>query len=283
MAIDTMHPGTNIDTATATATDTNIATSADKSPWIFIRGLTRESRHWGAFIAQFETALPDSRVVTLDLPGNGYLNLQTSPTNVQAMVESCRDQLMARHIAPPYRLLAMSLGAMVAVAWASTYPHEVAAQVLINTSLRPFSALYERLRPANYAALLKLGIFGATPQHWERTILRLTSNHAGQSGEDKLLPLWLAWRQANPVSRANAVRQLVAATRFCAPHGKPTVATLLLASTQDRLVSVACSKTLASHWQCNLRLHPSAGHDLPLDAGPWVAAQVRAWLGLTGL
>jgi hypothetical protein len=25
-------------------------------------------------------------------------------------------------------------------------------------------------------------------------------------------------------------------------------------------------------------LHPSAGHDLPLDDGPWVAAQVRDWL-----
>ena len=257
---------------------TDIANCADTSPWILLRGLTRESRHWGSFVGQLEAALPGSRVIALDLPGNGRLHRQRSPTRVHDMVESCRAQLRARHIEPPYRLLAMSLGAMVAVAWTSNYPYEVATQVLINTSLRPFSTFYERLRPANYGALLKLGVSGASPEAWERTIFRITSHQAGGDAVEAVLPLWLAWRQVNPVSRGNALRQLVAAARFCAPHVRPVCATLVLASAQDRLVSVACSKALAAHWQCDLRIHPSAGHDLPLDDGPWVAAQVRDWL-----
>lgn len=238
-----------------------------------MRGLTRESRHWGRFIAQFEAAIPASRVVALDLPGNGLLNHQTSPMRVPEMVEHCRAQLKAMDIPPPYRLLAMSLGAMVAVAWCNRHPQEVSTQVLINTSLRAFSPFHERLRPANYAMLLKLAFFGASPDAWERTILRITSNQP----DDEVLPYWLAWRHANPVSRTNALRQIVAAVSFCAP-GTPPTATLLLASAQDRLVSVACSKALATRWQCDLRIHPSAGHDLPLDDGLWVADQVRDWL-----
>ena len=43
------------------------------STWIFLRGLTRESGHWGTFTAQFEKAMPGCEVVALDLPGNGSL------------------------------------------------------------------------------------------------------------------------------------------------------------------------------------------------------------------
>jgi pimeloyl-ACP methyl ester carboxylesterase len=168
----------------------------------------------------------------------------------------------------------MSLGAMVAVAWAARYPQEVAANVLINTSMRPFSPFYQRLAPANYGVLLQLVLMGAEPEVWERTILRLTSNR----GDKAVLPLWLALRRASPVSRANALRQLIAAAGFRASSAKPLTPTLVLASEQDHLVSVECSKALARHWQCALRLHPSAGHDLPLDDGLWVAVQVREWL-----
>jgi len=124
--------------------------------WIFLRGLTRESRHWGEFVDQFQRVMPHQTVVTLDLAGNGRLNHQRSASRVEDMVLDCRLQLALRHIAPPYHLLAMSLGAMVGVAWAQSRPEEVAAQVLINTSLRPFSPFYQRLRPANYARLLRL-------------------------------------------------------------------------------------------------------------------------------
>nr|WP_319565947.1 alpha/beta hydrolase [uncultured Rhodoferax sp.] len=242
--------------------------------WVFLRGLTRESGHWGDFVATFEAAIPHSQVITLDLPGNGTLHRQRSPTHVRDMVESCRTQLAARGLAPPYHLLAMSLGAMVAVHWADAYPEEVSAQVLINTSMRPFGAFYQRLQPANYAILLQLMLPGTAPLQWESAILRMTSNQT----HDGILRRWLALRCARPVSLANALRQLLAAARFGAPAGQPKVPTLLLASQADHLVNVICSTRLAAHWQCALRLHPSAGHDVPMDDGPWVVTQIRQWL-----
>lgn len=243
------------------------------STWIFLRGLTRESRHWGDFVELFQQRLQAGRVVALDLPGNGQLNQQRSPMRVQHMVAHCRAELALLHIAPPYHVLAMSLGAMVAVAWADAYPQEISANVLINTSLRPFSAFYQRLRPANYATLLKLLAGRAMPELWERTILRITANHP----HDDVLPLWLALRREYPVSRVNALRQLIAAARFRAATVQPLTPTLLLAGLQDHLVSVECSIALATAWHCPLRLHTSAGHDIPLDDGRWVAEQVRQW------
>jgi pimeloyl-ACP methyl ester carboxylesterase len=242
--------------------------------WIFLRGLTRESRHWGGFVAQFQAAFPEQHIETLDFAGNGLRNHLPSPLTVQDMVQDCREELARRDLKPPYQVLAMSLGAMVSVAWAQAYPHELAAQVLINTSLRPFNPFYQRLRPANYARLLQLLLTKASPQAWERTILQITSN----LGDPAVLPIWVQLRQDNPVSPANALRQLLAAAKFRAQADTPAPPTLLLASAQDHLVNAACSRALAQHWQCRLQLHSQAGHDLPLDDGPWVAEQVRGWL-----
>jgi len=246
------------------------------STWIFLRGLTREARHWGDFVATFGAAIGDADVLTPDLPGNGHLYRRQSPLSVAAMAEYCRAELQARGIAPPYRLLAMSLGAMVAVAWAHEHPEEISACVLINTSLRPFSPFYRRLRPRAYPALLKLALRGTASEAWDEAILRLTSKRAGNSAG--ILSAWNAYRREYPVSRRNALRQLLAASRYCAPAAKPPVPVLVLAGAQDALVDPACSRRLAQCWQADFAEHPTAGHDLPLDDGAWVARQVRHWL-----
>ena len=82
--------------------------------WILLRGLTRECAHWGAFAARLQQALPGERVLALDLPGNGLFHTQSTPVSVHGMVRACRHELALRCIAPPYHVLAMSLGAMVA-------------------------------------------------------------------------------------------------------------------------------------------------------------------------
>lgn len=247
------------------------------TPWILLRGLTRETRHWGDFAARLQN--DGATVLTLDLPGNGRLCHEPSPTHVQAMAEHARGQLQRLNVAPPYRLLAMSLGAMVAVAWAQAHPHELAAGVLINTSLRPFSPFTHRLRPANYATVLRLML--THPDAWQReeAVLRMTTRHAPTgAARERLLSNWVAWHREHPVSGVNALRQLLAAARYRAPLVKPPVPLLLLTSAQDGLVDTRCSERLATAWHCELARHPSAGHDLPLDDPTWVLAQVQRWL-----
>jgi len=163
------------------------------STWVLLRGLTRCSAHWGDFPQALAQALPGARVVLLDLPGNGTLCQQTSPTTIAALVDFCRAELLAQGVAAPYHLLAMSMGAMVAAQWAHDVPQELAGAVLINTSFRPFSPFFRRLRPRNYARLLRVALPGTSTDAREQTVLRLTSNHPEQHA--KALAQWRQIRQ----------------------------------------------------------------------------------------
>ena len=245
--------------------------------WVLLRGLMREQRHWGSFPATLAHVLPGARIVTPDLPGNGERHAMDSPTRVAEMVEFCREDLSARGIAPPYRLLALSLGGMAAVEWAQRYPHEVACCVLVNTSMRPYSPFYRRLRWQNYGALLRQLLLGDGCSQ-EALILRLTSRRHAH-GNPALLADWLSYQQQYPVSRRNALRQLLSAARYRAPLTRPAMPVLVMAGAQDRLVDHCCSQRLARAWQADCLIHGGAGHDLPLDEGEWLAQSVARWLG----
>ena len=149
--------------------------SGESATWVLLRGLTREGGHWGGFVGQLQSALPGARVLALDLPGNGERHLERSPVRVQAMTDALRVALAAKGARPPCHLLALSLGAMVAIDWADRWPDEVAGAVLINTSLARFSPWPHRLRPANYPALLSTVTGWGGVAVREATLLRLTS------------------------------------------------------------------------------------------------------------
>lgn len=238
--------------------------------WILLRGLTRESGHWGSFLPLLQAAYPEDVLLPLDFPGNGTFHDQASPWTVQDMVQQCRMQLARQGIKPPYQVLALSLGAMVSVAWAQAYPDDISRQVLLNTSLRPFSPFYQRFQPHNLCTVSRLLLSGAGADEWEHAIWRMTSHLSDPS----VITDWVALRQLHPVTPMNALRQLWAASRFAAPEPPPATPTLLLASTHDSLVSVHCSRSLAKAWCWPLAEHPSAGHDLPLDDPAWVLSHM---------
>jgi pimeloyl-ACP methyl ester carboxylesterase len=247
--------------------------------WILLRGLMREQRHWGRFPGQLSEALKDAVIVTPDLPGNGEHHALHSATTVAETVEFCRAELRARGVPAPYSLLALSLGGMVAVAWASRYPQEIARCVLINTSMRPYSRFHQRLRWQNYPSILKQ-LWQGGVENQERLILRLTSREGDAAEREGLLKRWLGYQRECPVTRNNALRQLWSAARFRAPPVRPQVPLLVLSSAGDQLVDPRCSANLASAWQADHAVHLNAGHDLPLDAGEWVAQTVADWLAM---
>jgi len=242
--------------------------------WLFLRGWAREARHWGEFPAQFRAAMPDARIVEIDPPGGGRFYDGRSVLAVEAMVEHAREWLLAQGSSPPYHLLGLSLGGMVSLDWASRHPGEVAGCVVLSTSLRSFSAFHERILPRNYAALARI-FFERDAASRETAIYRLTS-----SGEPSpvIVSDWTRYAQEQPMSRTNALRQLVAAARYRGPAEPPRVPILVLAGAGDRLVDPRCSEALARAWKLPIQVHPSAGHDLALDDGPWVASQVKRWL-----
>jgi pimeloyl-ACP methyl ester carboxylesterase len=170
----------------------------------------------------------------------------------------------------------MSLGAMVVSDWVDRYPEEVSGAVLINTSLRPFSPFYRRLRPLNYLTLLALSLSQRSARLREARVLELTTRLL--SRPDAVLDDWVALQRLHPMGLRNTMRQVLAAVRYRASRGRPSAPVLLLCSKADGLVDWRCSQAISRAWGAPLRLHTRAGHDLPLDDPPWVARAVGEWL-----
>ena len=244
---------------------------APLTPWVLLRGLTREGRHWAHFPALLAHATGQA-VIPLDLPGNGKFNAMASPANVRSMTHFIRGQLQEQGHTAPYNMLAMSLGAMVATDWAQSWPQELARLVLVNTSMRPFNRLTERLRPANWPRLALLAARWHDANYAEHAIHTLTCNRVDTKTAD--IAAWQHIRKTAPVLQANAQRQLWAAARFCCATQPPTCPTLILSSAGDHLVHPDCSKRLASAWLAPHQQHPWAGHDLPHDDARWLLQQI---------
>jgi pimeloyl-ACP methyl ester carboxylesterase len=240
------------------------------SPWILLRGLTRESRHWGAFASMLEAQC--GGVLPVDLRGNGTAAQARSPAEVGAFVEAVRAEAQGRGALAPYRVLAMSLGGMAATAWALRYPGEIERLVLVNTSMRPYSRFYERLRPAAWPSLIQVALNWRDPEGAgpaESLIHARTCNRRDTLAAD--LDAWRAIRASAPVSRANALRQLWAAARYSA-RGAPGCEVLVVSARGDRLVNPVCSARLARAWGVAHIEHPWAGHDLPHDDPQWLVS-----------
>lgn len=246
------------------------------SRWILLRGLTREVRHWGDLPERIAARWPEAGVHCVDLPGNGSRHADASPVAITPMLAAVRDEVATRGVVPPYHLLALSLGGLVAIEWGLRHPQELAGAVLVNTSVRPFAPWFRRLRPGAWPALGRLLLDVEGDATHEQLVLALTST--GRGDDARRLADWIAWRRECRVTRLNALRQLVAAARYRAPSAPPAVPLLVLASAADRLVDPRCSTRIAQRWGSAFALHPHAGHDLPLDDAPWVVERVAAWL-----
>ncbi len=249
--------------------------------WVLLRGLTRDRRHWGDFPQQLQQALQQGRVggaspqrsddspevLTPDLAGNGARWAERSPGTVAGMVEDLRQELARQGAQPPYRLLALSLGGMVAIEWARRQPQELRSLHLVNTSVRPWSPLWQRLRPQAWPTVLGALLRPTDARGLQRRVLTLTSRRwSADSVEGQaLLAQWVQWQRDCPVQAANVLRQLWAAARFRAPVSPPACAVFVQAGQGDDLVNPACSQALAQAWGVPLWRHPWAGHDLPLD------------------
>lgn len=251
---------------------------AKSMTWILLRGLIREGRHWEDFPDRLRQRVQPAAVWTPDLPGNGRLSHLPSPTSVSGMVQALRRSLYEQGARPPFRVVALSLGAMVTVEWMRHWPGEIAAAALINTSSGRFSPPWHRLRPAIYGRLLRDVVFSRETVAGEYAILDITSNLRSRDFLWQLARKWADYDHEFPVGTANTLRQLWAAIRFRAP-ARPVsgVPTLIINGAGDRLVDHRCSEALSRAWSLPLRQHPEAGHDLPLDAPDWLLERLLEW------
>ncbi len=246
--------------------------------WILLRGLARESAHWGAFVPLLQSTFPDAQITLLDLPGTGCFHLETSPSTIKAITDEVRRHALDNgFIEQPVTILALSLGAMVAWEWMRSYPEDISAAILMNTSFADLSPFYQRLRWQSYGKFIALAMTRDLHNR-ESKILQLTSNRRNR--DEQITYAWEQIQIERPISLKNSFRQIVAAASYRPGDIKPKPPVLLLNGLGDRLVSPACSEAIQKKWNLELHRRIGAGHDLTLDDGAWVALQLKEWVRL---
>lgn len=240
---------------------------------LLLRGLTRESGHWGAFIPMLHKTLPDWEVLTLDLPGTGARFQESPGRSVGAYAQAVLDQL-ALHPPKPTVAVGMSLGGMVTLEMLHREPKALVGGVLINTSEASKSRWHERIAPRALIGLMAALVSPSLRQR-ESLVHRMTSINP-QRGEQES-KAWVQIARDRPVAKGVLAAQIWAAARYRAPkHIRQPL--LWLASEKDRFVALACTKRLWEHYGGDLRSYPFAGHDLSLDAPEWTARMIRDFL-----
>lgn len=245
--------------------------------WLLLRGLARESAHWGEFVPQLQAAFPQHRIATLDLPGTGQLAEQETPSRIEAIAYEVRQSARSLGLLEqPVILLGLSLGGMVVWQWLKQYPNDAERGVLINSSFSHLAPFYRRLRWQTYGDFVSL--LGKRDDYaFESAVLRLVSNQLQQQLQSTA-EQWSKIRRQRPMSAGNILRQLCAAAAYRPDQSRPERPVLLLNSAGDRLVSPQCSQAIARQYQLPLHTHPSAGHDLPLDDPEWLIQQLQQWI-----
>ncbi|MEN9362320.1 MAG: hypothetical protein RL095_3855 [Verrucomicrobiota bacterium] len=240
--------------------------------WILLRGLVRESRHWGDFPDRIRQCFPGDLVICPELPGCGRRRSERSSLAIGDYASDLEQQIA--DLPHPRILVALSLGGMVGLSLAQGWPRRLDGLVLINSSAAWLSPFFRRLSPGAWPVLLST-LWRRDPQNREEGILGLVSN--SPEARSAALPLWSEIQGHRPVQTGNALRQLAAAAKFRLPasFSQSELPILVLNSLGDRLVHPSCSVTLSRALHAPLATHPSAGHDLPLDAPAWVLHQLR--------
>lgn len=249
------------------------------SVWLFLRGLARESAHWGNFLPLFKATVPNAHIVTLDLPGAGARYLEESPKSITEITRMVRAQWKSFNASipgdAPRHLLGLSLGGMVGIEWVSSNPEDFARAVFINTSLPSLSPPYERLQPGALKSILST-LLARDPVTYEKIILSMTSNRPDRY--DELAIAWAEIQKARPMSFKNKFNQLRAAATWKPPKTGPKIPVLLLSSKSDRLCNPRCSEKLQKAWECDFEQNETGGHELSLDEPQWVADRVAQWM-----
>ncbi len=241
-----------------------------------LRGLVREKAHWGSFIRDLEEAFPGDRILTPEIPGVGAYHGQTSPDNFDEMIDFMREPFAAHFTSGEENLLlAMSLGGMIARRWMERFPDDFRKVILANTSFKGLNPLHHRLRPASMLRFIRI-FFTPGREQRERAIVRLVSNDPAD--HEKIVREWVEIQSKRPVSRKSFMNQIKAALTFRPTLTRPEVDLLVLAGGGDRLCDPRSAKKIHQTWGGKLVIHPTAGHDLPLDDAPWIIDQIADWL-----
>jgi pimeloyl-[acyl-carrier protein] methyl ester esterase len=236
--------------------------------WLILRGLSREQRHWGEFSTLLNNATEG--VLCLDLPGTGTEHARPAPLTIHGNAEDLRERFLDKKVDGDWGILGISLGGMIALDWAYNYPYDFKKIVVINSSSRDTGPVWQRLTAFAGYQMAKI-VTTKDPFVREKECMKMISNV--HTNNDEMIRAFVDFRDSAPVTPQTVVKQMSAAAAFMLPP-KIKIPSLILASLKDNMVDVRCSKLMAERLNAQIKFHPTAGHDLPLDDAKWCVEHI---------
>lgn len=243
--------------------------------WLLVRGLARESRHWGEFTNYLQEHVDVDEVLTCDIPGAGIFSHMTAKTTISATVDFLRGEFLKKKTDGQWGIISISLGGMIALDWCSRYPGDFGPVVVLSSSSSSLSPLFERLTPHGISKLISMALTKSYRKK-EAKVLDLTCNI--YKADDAELDRREMIQVESGVSLPNVGRQLFGALRFSSPDKAQIQNDLLfLSGLQDKMVRPICSKKLSEYYGGKLVAHETSGHDLTYDCPQWVISEIMSW------
>jgi pimeloyl-ACP methyl ester carboxylesterase len=240
-----------------------------------IRGLTRESGHWGNFVNLLESQMPEAKIHLMDLPGAGIYHKTNAPSSFKKMVDFMRKDMIDRINPEEHNIIfATSLAGMLATEWTINYKNDFDGLIMVNSSFKGICSTNERANKSIRGDMLRILLTNSIKKR-ERLIIKVNSNKPGMV--DKLLDTWILIQKKRKMSRINILRQTLAGMRYELKGGKPEIPILVIGSKGDRMVSPSCIEKIHNHFGGDLIWHPTSGHGLPLDEPEWLSKTVSNW------
>ena len=240
---------------------------------VLIRGLVREKYHWGSFVGELQKSFPNANIVTPEIPGVGEFVDQVSPNTLEEMVNFMRDKVLHKITGEDNYLIAMSLGGMMARQWVEKFPNDFKQVTLVNTSFRGINPLFDRIKPISIYNFIKIFM---TPgiEAREEAIVKMVSNNS--VNHEVIIKDWIEIQKKRPVKRQSFINQIKGALKFKPQLDWPIhLPLMILCGKKDRLCNYKSSVELNKKWGGKLFIHPEAGHDLPIDASPWMIENLK--------
>ncbi len=241
--------------------------------FVLLRGLGRESRHWGKFPSMLEKENFCSKVFLCDLPGAGPFHKEHGVNSISKMlshlVKNYQSEFMKNK---PLSILGFSLGGMLTMEYVTQYPTLFSEFILINSSLKNLSPFYKRLKFSALPKLFKIASSNSAVRK-EHLVLELTSQMHKEDSE--VLKEHVVIAESAPMTLSTLLEQILAAATYKGPSKELKVPGLILYSKKDELVNPECSIELAKTYALTSFAHEEAGHDLVLDDPEWVLEKMR--------
>lgn len=256
-------------------------TNNDSINVFLLRGLTRESGHWGQpFLDALKQQVPNARIFLLDLPGSGKYVDENASFDIKEMVDFMKvevDSINAKYDGDNL-ICATSLGGMLATEWVISYPNDFQGLVFIAASFKGICDLNERVQKQVRKDMFKV-MFSKSIEEKEKLIVRINSNHP--ENYDSVTKVWVQVQQERPMKKKNIFKQAIAGMLYSTNGKKPEVPLMIIGSEGDRMVCATCTEKIHQEFGGTKVMHPDAGHGLPIDEPMWLAEQISIWINST--